>query len=635
MPHHDLDRIKTYNRRTAILAGGQFLLLSSLVGRLYYLQVLQSDRYAMLADENRINIKLLPLPRGRILDRNGEALATNRLNYRVAMVSEHTKDITATLDSLASLIPLSERDYQRILRDARRKRDFVPITVREYLTWSEVSRIEVNAPDLAGVVIEVGQTRYYPLGATAVHITGYVAAVSEDELTGDPLLELPDSRIGKNGVEKIYDLVLRGKAGNSKVEVNAYGRVIRELERNEGQPGDDLVLTLDAGLQRYVSARLAGQSASAVVLDIHTGDVLALTSSPSYDPNLFTKGISSKDWNRLLNDEYKPLISKAISGLYPPGSTFKMMVALATLEGGIADRSHEVTCLGEIVLGDRTFHCWKRGGHGTMDMVQALEQSCDVYFYDIALRSGINRIAKMARRFGLGELTDIDLHGEQPGLMPDRDWKLANLGVSWQKGETLVAGIGQGFVQTTPLQLAVMTARLASGGTAVTPHLSRRALQRDPEDAPLDGVESGPTFASMGLSPASLAVVIEGMTRVVNSARGTAYRARIIEPDLAMAGKTGTSQVRNISKSERKSGVIKNPQKPWRERDHALFIAFAPVDEPRYSIAIVVEHGGSGSSAAAPIARDIMRETQRRDPARNGSLARLAAAAVANNSNGG
>jgi penicillin-binding protein 2 len=622
MPHHDLDRIKTYNRRTAMLAGGQFLLLSALVGRLYYLQVLQSDRYVMLSDDNRINIKLLPPPRGRILDRKGETMATNRHNYRIALVSEQTNDVTATLDAIGLLIPLSASDYQRVRREIHRKREFVPITVRENLTWAEVARIEVNAPDLAGVVIEVGQTRYYPLGATAVHITGYVAAVSEDELTGDPLLELPDSRIGKNGIEKIYDLALRGKAGNSQVEVNAFGRVIRELERNEGQPGDDLVLTLDAGLQRYVSARIAEKSASAVVLDILTGDVLALASSPSYDPNLFTNGISSEDWRALLNHPRKPLISKSISGQYPPGSTFKMVVALAALESGLAGRSHEVFCTGEVQLGNRTFHCWKRGGHGRMDMVDALEQSCDIYFYDISLRIGINRIAKMARRFGLGELSDIDLHGEQPGLVPDRDWKFANFERSWQKGETLIAGIGQGYMLATPLQLAVMTARIASGGVAVTPHLSRRALTRNQDD----GAETGPVFASMGLSPASLAVVTEGMRRAVNGARGTARRARIVEPDMAMAGKTGTSQVRSISTAERLSGVLKNSKRPWEKRDHALFVAYAPIHDPRYAIAVVVEHGGSGSSVAAPIARDILRETQRRDPARDGSLERIAAA---------
>ena len=621
MQHRDLDRVKTFNRRVAMLAGGKFVLLSALVGRLYYLQVLQSDRYATLSDENRINIRLLPPPRGRILDRLGEALATNRLNYRIVLVSEQTPSIEMTLDALAALIPLSERDYQRVLREAERKRDFVPITVRENLSWAEVSSIEVHAPDLPGVMIDVGQTRYYPLGATAANITGYVAAVSEDELTGDPLLELPDSRIGKNGVEKIYDLALRGKAGNSHVEVNAYGRIIRELDRNEGQPGDDLMLTLDVGLQRYVAARLSNESAAAVVLDVNSGGVLALASSPSYDPNAFTKGISSAAWNELLQNPHKPLISKAIAGQYPPGSTFKMMVALAALESGIATPGHRVTCIGKTTLGDRDFHCWKRGGHGTLKMVEAIEQSCDVYFYDVALRCGVNRIAEMARRFGLGAATGVDLYGERPGLIPDRDWKLATYYVPWQKGETLVAGIGQGYVLATPLQLAVMVARLANGGFAVTPHLLRRA---DSADA---GDNTGPpAFDSLGISEASLALVAEGMDRVVNGNRGTARGARITEPELAMAGKTGTSQVRRISKSERLTGVLKNEQRPWEERDHALFVAYAPVDEPRYAIAVIVEHGGSGSRAAAPVARDILRETQRRDPAHGGAPGRVATA---------
>ncbi|MCH7931590.1 MAG: penicillin-binding protein 2, partial [Proteobacteria bacterium] len=322
MPHRDLERIKTFNRRTALLTGGKLVLLSALVGRLYYLQVVQSDRYAMLADENRISIRLLPPPRGRIFDRLGELLAANRLNYRVVLIAEQTPSVEATLEALGKLIPIGEHDVRRVLRDIHRRRAFVPITVRDNLSWTEVSRVEVNAPDLPGIVIDVGQRREYPLGATAAHVTGYVAAVSESDLTGDPLLELPGFQIGKSGIEKAHDLALRGKAGNSEVEVNAFGRVIRELSRNGGQPGDDLVLTLDAGLQRYVAGRLAGESAAAVALDIHTGDVLALTSSPSHDPNGFTEGLSRAAWQRLVSNPRKPLISKAIAGQYPPGSTF-------------------------------------------------------------------------------------------------------------------------------------------------------------------------------------------------------------------------------------------------------------------------------------------------------------------------
>ena len=615
MPHRDLERIKTFNRRTALLAGGKLVLLSALVGRLYYLQVVQSDRYAMLADENRISIRLLPPPRGRIFDRLGELLAANRLNYRVVLIAEQTPSVEATLETLGKLIPIAERDVRRVLRDIHRRRAFVPITVRDNLSWTEVSRVEVNAPDLPGIVIDVGQRREYPLGATAAHVTGYVAAVSESELTGDPLLELPGFQIGKSGIEKAYDLALRGKAGNSQVEVNAFGRVIRELSRDGGQPGDDLVLTLDAGLQRYVAGRLAGESAAAVALDIHTGDVLALTSSPSHDPNGFTEGLSRAAWQRLVGNPRKPLLSKAIAGQYPPGSTFKMIVVLAALESGALTPQHRVTCTGEIEFGDRKFHCWKRGGHGTLAMLEAIEQSCDVYFYDISLRVGVDRIAAMARRFGLGEPTGIDLAGELAGLVPDRDWKLATYDARWQRGETLVTGIGQGYMLATPLQLAVMTARLANGGKAVTPRLVRVTEGSDE-----------PEIADLGISAASLKIVTEGMRRVVNSPRGTAYKARIDDAAMAMAGKTGTSQVRRIGKSERLSGVRRNEDRPWDERDHALFVAFAPVRAPQYAVTVVVEHGGSGSRVAAPIARDILRETQRRDPARAGGTGRVATA---------
>jgi len=613
MPNRDRERTRIFTRRSVLLAGGQFALLSTLVGRLYYLQVVQADRYAMLADENRINLRLLPPPRGRIFDRMGEPLAINRLNYRVVLVSEQADSVEKTLDALGRIIPVSERDRARVLREIHRKRGFVPITVRENLDWSEVSRVEVNAPDLPGVMIDVGQTRDYPLGAVLGHVVGYVAPVSEKDLTGDPLLELPDFRIGKSGIEKVYDMALRGSAGNSQVEVNAYGRVIRELAREEGRPGDDLTLTIDAGLQRFVVDRLGEESASVVVLDVHTGEVMAMASNPAYDPNAFNRGLSSAEWKALVHNPRKPLTNKTIAGQYPPGSTFKMVVALAALEAGVVTPEHRVFCTGSIKLGDRVFHDWKRGGHGDVDMLTAIQQSCDIYFYDIAKRVGIDRIAAMARRFGLGAPTGIDLTGERGGLVPDRDWKLGRFGVSWQQGETLVVGIGQGYLLATPLQLAVMTARIANGGKAVVPRLLRG------RDAP-----PAPAPESMGLSREALAAVAEGMNRVTNTRRGTAYRARIAEPELAMAGKTGTAQVRRISKSERLKGVIKNKDRPWEERDHALFVAFAPVRQPRYAVVAMVEHGGSGSRAAAPIARDVLRETERRDPSRRGGPDKVA-----------
>ncbi|MBT3171083.1 MAG: penicillin-binding protein 2 [Rhodospirillaceae bacterium] len=609
----ETSRTKLFTRRTVILGGAQTLLLAGLAGRMYQLQVLESSRYKTLADDNRINMQLLPPPRGRIFDRFGQPLAVNQLNYRLVIVPEQAGELEHSLAALSNLIPIETRDRERILREARRKRKFVPITVRENLTWEEVSRIEVNAPDLPGTMIDVGQTRHYLAGEEAAHIIGYVGAVSEKELEGDPVLALPGFRIGKNGAEKIFETALRGKAGSRQVEVNAFGRIIRELRRDEGQPGDDHILTIDMGLQEYANARISEESAAAVVIDVHSGELLAMASAPSFNPNSFTTGISQTEWNALMANTRFPLTNKAISGQYSPGSTFKMVVALAALDGGLMNPSHEVFCPGFTTLGNRRFHCWKRGGHGRMNMNSALAQSCDVYFYEVSKRVGVDGIAVMARRFGFGEKLGIELPAERKGLVPTRDWKLAVHGVPWQKGETLVIGIGQGFLLTTPLQLAVMTARIANGGIAVLPKLVRET-QRSGQRLP----DSRESFPSMGLSAAHLAIVQKGMTDVTNSQRGTAYRARIEEPGMAMAGKTGSVQVKRITKAERERGVRKNEDRPWKDRDHALFVGYAPVEAPRYAVSVVVEHGGGGSKAAAPIARDILREVQRRDPARRG-----------------
>ena len=605
--YRDSGRYKLFSRRVAILGGGKLALLGLLAGRMYQLQVVESDRYTTLAEENRINLRLLPPPRGRILDRYGRPLAINQENYRVSLVAEQVQDVDAILDALSRIISLGDHERQRILRKVRRRRGFVPVTVRENLQWEDVSRIEVNAPDLPGLSIEVGQSRQYPFAHDFSHVLGYVAAVSEKEVTGDPLLELPGFKIGKNGVERVFDRNLRGKAGNSQVEVNAVGRVIRELSRQEGQPGDDLRLTIDRDLQKLAADRLKKEkSAAAVVMDIHNGDVLVLSSVPGFDPNEFVTGLSSRSWRRLVNDPHTPLINKAISGLYAPGSTFKMVVALAALEANIVRPDHRVFCRGFTQLGNARFHCWKKHGHGWQDIYDAHKNSCDVYFYDIAKRIGVDRIAAMARKLGLGEKTGVDLPSEKGGVIPTRAWKKALIGTPWQQGETLVSGIGQGFILTTPLQLAVMTARLANGGEAVTPRLVR------PER--IDGKDDTPKFKKLAISRASLDVIRDGMNQVTNEHGGTAYRARISEKGMEMSGKTGTAQVRRISKAERETRVLKNHERPWRERDHALFIGYAPSDDPRYAVAVVVEHGGGGSKVAAPIARDLLLATQKRDP---------------------
>ncbi len=606
--HRDSDRHKQFSRRAAMLAGGQFVLLTALTGRLYYLQVIESEKYKNLADENRINFRLLPPPRGRITDRNGVPIADNQQNYRLLLISENTTSVDSTLNALEYIIPLSDTERRRILRDVKRNRSFVPVTVRENLIWSQVSEIEVNTPDLPGVLIDVGESRFYPHGEDFAHVLGYVAAVSENEITGDPLLELPGFRIGKAGIEKVHDLALRGTGGNSEVEVNAYGRIIRELSRQDGQPGAEVQLTLDMDLQRLAAERIAGESAAVVVLDIHNGEVLTLASSPSFDPNRFNQGLASAEWNDLVSNPRSPLINKATRGQYAPGSTFKMIVALAALEHGIITPETSFFCNGEMALGNAVFHCWRKHGHGRVNCTDAISQSCDVFFYEVAKRLGITRISEMATRLGLGQPLGIDLPGERGGLIPTPEWKLSNVGSSWQKGETVILGIGQGYILVTPLQLATMTARLANGGLAVTPHLTRRIVAEDSEDEDTSEVE----IPSVDISPTHLKLVIEAMAQVVNHPRGTAFRSRIEDDGISMGGKTGTVQVRRISKAEREIGVKKNDELDWKDRDHALFVGYGPVENPRYAVSVVVEHGGGGSSVAAPIARDIMREVQLR-----------------------
>ncbi len=597
-------REKILTRRALLLGGSQLVLFGVLASRMYYLQVTESDQYKMLADENRINLRLLPPPRGRIVDRFGIELANNERNYRVVLIPEQTDDVEMTLARLSDLIEIPDHDRRRILRDAKRLRSFVPISVTENLTWQQFSRINVASPDLPGIQPDVGEKRFYPHSSAFAHVVGYVAPVSEAELTDDPVLQLPGFRTGKSGVEKTRELELRGTAGNSRVEVNAYGRVIRELARRDGEIGRDVRLTIDTKLQHFAIEQMGEESGACVVMGIHGGEVLALVSNPAFEPNAFNLGLTRKDWQALVEDPKKPLINKAITGQYPPGSTFKMVVAQAALELGAIGFEHRVLCSGHMDLGDRRFHCWKKGGHGRMSLAAAIQQSCDVYFFEIAKRVGVDRIAAMAHRFGFGETLGLEIGGEKPGLIPTKDWKLAVTGTPWQKGETLNTGIGQGYVLATPLQLCVMAARLGSG-RAVVPHLIASEATTD------DGNKG---FKSLGLSQEPLRAIQKAMHAVSNSLRGTAYKSRIANEQMVLSGKTGTSQVRQISKADRLAGRHKNKDKPWNARDHAIFVAYAPSHAPRYAISVVIEHGGSGSKAAAPIAGDVLHYAQRRNP---------------------
>ena len=622
MMERDSDRFRSLTRRTAVLGALKLGLLGTLAGRMYYLQVTESERYRMLAEENRINMRLLPPSRGLVVDRFGEPLALNRQYFRLVMVAEQAGDVETTLTKLSGLVPLEEDEWSKVMRDLRRRPGFVPVTVKENLTWEEVSRIEVNTPELPGLTIEEGELRNYPAAEATAHVLGYVGAVTEEELTDEPVLNLPGFRIGKTGVERRLDLDLRGHSGTSQVEVNAVGRVIRELDegRVEAETGQEVQLTIDIGLQRFSQSRLAQEeSASAVTLDVLTGEIYQLASSPSFDPNVMALGIEPDAWSMLINDPYKPMTNKAINGQYAPGSTFKVLVALAALEHGLIDPDETFYCNGSMVLGNHRFHCWRERGHGRMNMLQGIAQSCDVYFYELAKKVGIDHIAEMARRFGLGSTSGIDIPGERPGLIPTRDWKLANIGEPWQGGETLVTAIGQGFVLATPLQLARMTAQLVNGGHLVQPHVVRRVGPPN-DDAVIGAVATAdglpPRGPTLEVDPEALRFIVDGMIEVTSGPRGTARGSQIAIEHMRMGGKTGTSQVRRITPEERAAGVTKNEDLPWERRDHALFIGFAPVQAPRYATAVVVEHGGGGSKAAAPIARDLLQECQLRNIAR-------------------
>ncbi len=602
----DTRRTGVFTRRALFMMGGQVALLGGLAARLYQVQVVDGGRYATLAEENRVSGRMIAPPRGRILDRFGTVVGGNKLNWRALLIAEQTTDVNATLDSFARIVPLGDTERARIDREMRRHRRFIPLMVREFLTWNDMAAIEVNAPDLPGILVDVGTTRLYPFGEQLAHVVGYVAPPSEADVADDADLALPGIRVGRSGLEKQYDLDLRGRAGMVQLEVNAVGRVIRELDRQDGMAGEEIGLTLDAGLQQSVLGHLGDETASAVVLDCRNGEVLAMATTPSFDPALFNSGVSQSQWTAWMQDKRIPLINRATAGLYAPGSTFKMTVAMAALESHVITPSDTVNCPGYFDLGDARFHCWRKGGHGTLDLRGGIKNSCDVFFYEVAKRTGIDRIAAMAHRFGLGTALDIDLPGARNGFIPTREWRIAE-GHPWNLGDTVVAGIGQGYIQVSPLQLATYAARVATG-RKIEPHLTRKLAG---ELQPGSQAEDWP---ALDLSDRSLHLVREGMFAVVNEAGGTAPPARLADQRWQMAGKTGSAQVRRVSREQRENTNFDSSKLPWEERPHALFVAFAPYDAPRYALSVVVEHGNAGAAMAGPIARDIMTDTLQRDP---------------------
>lgn len=599
----DSVRYRAFTRRAFLLGGGAMGLFGIIGARMYQLSVVEREQYTSLAEDNRVNVQLLPPPRGRIYDRYGAELAVNHQNYRVLLIPEQVKNVDAALDQIAQLVPLTDRQRQRIHRDIRRTQSFKPVLVAEQLSWEDFARINLYLPGLTGFEPNVGDLRYYPVGPELGHVLGYVGGVTDKDIASDPqLLSLPGFRLGRAGVERFADKRLRGTPGAAQIEVNAKGRVVRELSRRPGTAGDDLVLTLDLEVQRYAQERLHGQSASAVVMDVNRGDIIALVSAPGFDPNAFNAGPSPELWKALNTDPLKPLLNKAVTGVYPPGSTFKPVTALAALATGAMTPETVVHCSGAYRLGSSLFHCWKRGGHGAVTMETAIKVSCDTYFYECGKRAGIEAIAQWSRNMGLGQTYGLEIPGEKQGLVPDPTWKKTVRKKAWTTGETLNVSIGQGALQTTPLQLCVLAARIANGGKPVKP----RILTKHDEAFRLAADVSG-------VDPAFMKIIHDGMDAVTNEG-GTAARSRISVAGQEMAGKTGTAQVRRITSAERARGVRKNEDLPWELRDHALFIAYAPVVEPRYAISVIVDHGGGGSKAAAPIARDIMSLVLERDP---------------------
>ena len=585
-------------RRGLLIGGLQLGFCGLLAWRMHHLQIENAESFRLVADENRINLRLVPNQRGEIYDRNGVKLAGNEASYSVTMVAEDAGDIDVIFERLSKLINLSPEDVERSKAELERSAKFLPVTITDRLEREDIEKIHSNAPMLPGINPEIAFSRTYPLGEIFAHVVGYVGPVSSRDLEiredPDPLLKIPRFQIGKVGVERELEATLRGKAGTKKVEVNALGRVMRELERKEGSKGANLKLTLDTNLQAYVRARLGTESASAVVLDCKTGEILAICSSPAYDPNKFVRGISFDDYGALRDDNHRPLASKTVQDAYPPGSTFKMVTILAALEAGIINHREKIRCNGHIEVSNRKFHCWKRDGHGNVDLVKSLRESCDVYYYELAQKVGIEKIAEVARILGLGQSFDIEMSAVTSGIVPDKIWKQKARSREWVVGDTVNSSIGQGYVLSSPLQLAVMIARIATGNE-ILPKLIKS----------VNGVEKEKIPDQINLNENNLNLIRKALFEVTNHKRGTAYHSRVLDKKSQIIGKSGTSQVRNISAVERTQGVLDNKDLPWEQRDHALFVNYAPYDDPKIAVSIVVEHGGSGSTVAAPIARDI------------------------------
>lgn len=596
----------SFKRRALLIGTGQAAVFAAISTRLYHLQISEHGKYALMAKHNSISERLVAPERGLITDRFGAVLAGNQQHWRALFMKAMAPEPAAVLDNFYRLVPVSDDEKDRIQRDIADRPGYIPVLLKDWLDWPDMASLEVNTPNLPGVIVEEGSSRTYPLGPLAAHAVGYVGRPSQKEAAADAVLALPGMRVGRTGAEETDDLPLRGTPGYVQTETNVHGQVVRLVARNPGAPGAQVALGLDSGLQRLAVRSLGQETGATVVLDATSGEILAMASTPSFDPTLFDKGVPSSIWKSWMTDPKHPLLNKASAGLFSPGSTFKPTVAMAALKCGALTPDTVHYCPGYFKLGDHIFWCDNHTAHGSLTLTGALQVSCDVFFYETALATGIDNIAAMAGIMGLGVGLGSDFPNTQIGQVPNHAWAKKH-GVRWVPGDTVVQGIGQGYVSLTPLALATMIARIGTG-TAITPHITRRiggSLQ------PLSFPDAAP---KLDVNDAHLAVVRQGLFEVVNTPQGTAYASRLTLPNLQMAGKTGTAQTHNDTRAESAAG-FNDMTIAWERRPNALFVAYAPVESPRYAVAVVIEHGNYGSQSAAPIAHDLMTYALLNDPA--------------------
>ena len=599
------NKSRLITRRMFILSSLKIAVFIGIICRLFYLQISENIKWRSLSDKNRLREWKIPPQRGIIEDYFGEKIAKNSQVFQLHMIPEDVPNLEELFFRLSKIIDFNERKKSNLIKRLKKRKPWEPIIISDNLSWSEFSRLNLFLHETPGIKPVVSIARKYLEDGSFSHIIGYVSAVSVKDLENSALLRkinIPGLKTGKNGLEKSLNEDMIGKPGLQRFEVNAYGKRIKELKFVEGTAGKNYRTTLDIDVQQFTSELLKDKSGSICVMDIYTGDIIAMVSSPTFDANKFVHGIDTKDWQDLINDDKKPLINKSIAGLYPPGSTIKPLVALSALENDVISPNTTTECKGVIELYGHTYHCWKEKGHGFLRLREGIKQSCDIYFYEVARRLGVDRLAETANKFGLGNKVFDILDEERTGLVPSTKWKLKNIGRGWLLGETLLAGIGQGYFQVTPIQLCLMTAQLANGGYKIKPKIiyNEQALQSTTD-------ASREQFGQLYRNQENVKFVLDAQFGATNEPMGTSYRSRHVKPEYIFAGKTGTSQIRSITEEEREL-KIKQKDLPYKRRDHALFTAFAPYKNPRYAFSVVIEHGGAGSSAAAPLAKKVIKK---------------------------